>query len=209
MTVVATNCSSFFCAAPDATARARAIDALVDRHRYVRGVERNAGIENDDLAGRALDVGQRLQQHCLGFHCVSDFESAVGDHSEPEVLGMDLVLAYLPVLQLSDKRRSAKRHFVHAVLPVDNHHVPAVEALQHAHQDPDEVRMKHTEELVGCASGIGQRPEDVEDGPYTELLAYRCGMLHGAVMVRREHEADARLGDAVRHLRRLERDLRA
>ena len=85
----------------------------------------------------------------------------------------------------------------------------AFQSLQHAHENADQVRMKHAQQLVWRAGGIGQRAEDIEDGPDAELLAHRRRVLHRAVMARREHEAYARLGYACRDLSRLEHDLGA
>ena len=60
--------------------------------------------------------------------------------------------------------------------------------------------MEHADQLVRRAGRIGERPEDVEDRAHAELLAHRRRVLHRAVVVRREHEADAGLGDALRDL---------
>ena len=122
---------------------------------------------------------------------------------------MDLVLAHFAVLQLADHRRRAERDLVHPVLAVDDEHVPAAEALQHAHLDADEVGMEHAEQLVRRAGRIGERAQDVEDRPHAELLAHRRRVLHRAVVRRREHEADAGLRDRLRDLLGLQHDVGA
>ena len=109
---------------------------------------------------------------------------------------MDLVFAYLAVLQFADHGRSAQRHLVHAVLAIDHQGVVGAEALQHAHLDADQVGMEHAHQLVRRAGRIGQRTEDVEDGAHAQFLADRSDVLHRAVMTGREHEADAHFLDA-------------
>src|SRR5690606_37212749 len=42
-----------------------------------------------------------------------------------------------------------------------------------------------------CAGRVGQRAEDVEEGAHAHFAAHRRHVLHGAVVVGREHEADA------------------
>ena len=50
---------------PTATRHSRAVNAFMDRRGNVGRVKRNAGVEHDDLARRALDVGERFQHHRL------------------------------------------------------------------------------------------------------------------------------------------------
>src|SRR5581483_5698160 len=104
---------------------ARLLDALGYRRSHVRRVERHSGIEDHDLARRALDAGERLEHHLLRFQGVRHLEAAVADHAHAEILGMDLVLAHLAVLELADHGRGAERNLVHAVLAVHHQHVLA------------------------------------------------------------------------------------
>mmetsp|Transcript_20777 Transcript_20777/g.79644 ORF Transcript_20777/g.79644 Transcript_20777/m.79644 type:complete len:352 (-) Transcript_20777:6929-7984(-) len=83
------------------------------------------------------------------------------------------------------------------------------QALQHAHLDADQVGVEHAHQDVGRTGRIGQRTEDVEDGPHAELAAHRRDVLHRRVMVGREHEADAALGHAGGHLARRQLDVGA
>jgi hypothetical protein len=63
--------------------------------------------------------------------------------------------------------------------------------------------------MLGAPRRVGQRPEDVEDGLDAQFLAHRCHVLHGRMVVRREHEADAALFDGARNLLRVEVDVDA
>ena len=156
------------------------------------------GVERHDLARRALDVAERLQQHFLRFDRVLDLEAAIGLHRHAEVLGVDFVFEYFAVLELADHRRRAERDFVHAVAAVDDERVRAAELLQHADVDADQVLVEHADQLVRRARRVGQRAQDVEDRADAQFLAHRSRVLHRRMMVGREHEAHARLGDARR-----------
>ena len=81
-----------------------------------------------------------------------------------------------------------------------DHDVAAAQALQHAHQNADQVGMEHPQQLVRRAGGVGERTEDVEQRAHTQFAAHRGGVLHGAMEFRREHEADADGVDALGHL---------
>ena len=79
--------------------------------------------------------------------------------------------------------------------------MPAAETLQHADLNADEIRMKDAEQLIAGTRRIGERSEDIENRAHAELAAHRRRVLHGRMMIRREHEADAGLGDAFGNLR--------
>ena len=83
---------------------------------------------------------------------------------------------------------------------MNDQHVPAAEPLQHAHLDAHQVGVEHAHHLVLRAGRIGERAENVEYRAHPELPAHRRGVLHRAVVVGREHETDAHLVDAARHL---------
>ena len=57
--VTATNCSSLACAAPDATASRARLTPSADRAGHAGAVQRGAGVEQHDVAHRAVLVGQR------------------------------------------------------------------------------------------------------------------------------------------------------
>ena len=69
-------------------------------------------------------------------------------------------------------------------------------ALQRTHLDAHQVGVEHTHQDVRRIGRVGQRAQDVEDGAHTEFLAHGRHVLHRGVVVRREHEADAGVGDA-------------
>jgi hypothetical protein len=69
--------------------------------------------------------------------------------------------------------------------------------------------VEHAHQLIRRAGRIGQRPENIEDGPHAEFAAHRRDVLHCRVMVRREHEAHAGFRNRGRHLFRLQIDIDA
>src|SRR5690606_32491101 len=117
-----------------------------------------------------------------------------------EVLRVDLIFAHLPVLQFANQGGGSQRAFIHAVLAVDDQHVTGPQPLQDAHLDADQVGVEDAHELVGGIGGVGQRAQDVEDGPHPQFFAHGSDVLHGTVVGGGEHEADADLFDAFGHL---------
>ena len=69
--------------------------------------------------------------------------------------------------------------------------------------------MEDTQQIVWRRSRIGERPENVEDRAHAELLADRGDVLHGRMVVGREHEADTALGDAGSDLLTVQHDVGA
>ena len=79
----------------------------------------------------------------------------------------------------------------------------------HAHRLGDAVHVPgvgDADELVARPGRVGQRADEVERRRHAELAAHRRDVLHGEVVARREHEADAAGGDAAAHLLRREVD---
>src|SRR3954470_12503041 len=60
--------------------------------------------------------------------------------------------------------------------------------------------MEYTDQLVASSGRIGQRAEDIEQGSHTQFAAYRCGVLHRAVVIGRKHKPHTRLAYALSHL---------
>ena len=81
--------------------------------------------------------------------------------------------------------------------------------LHDAHEDAYQVRMEYTQQIVWCRSRVGERPQNVEDRAHAELLADGSNVLHGRMVVGREHEADAALGDAGSDLFTVQHDVGA
>jgi hypothetical protein len=55
--------------------------------------------------------------------------------------------------------------------------------------------MENTHDLLRCVGRVGQRAEDIENRPHAQFAAHRRGVFHRAVVVGREHEADAGFGN--------------
>ena len=94
----------------------------------------------------------------------------------------------------------ADADLVHAVFRVHHQHVFTAQIGQHPRQRLHQFAGEHAQHLVGRPGGIGQRAQHVEDGAHAHLLARADGVLHGAVVPGREHEAHPHPLDALRHL---------
>jgi hypothetical protein len=108
---------------------------------------------------------------------------------------VDFVFADFAILQLADQGGGAEGNFVETILAMHDQHALGAQALHDAHQDADQVGVENAHQRVGRAGRIGQRAEDVEQGAHPHLAAHRRHVLHGAVMVGREHEAEAGFRD--------------
>jgi hypothetical protein len=122
---------------------------------------------------------------------------------------MDFVFADFAILQLADQGGGAEGNFVETILAMHDQHALGAEALHDAHQDADQIGVENAHQRVGRAGRIGQRAEDVEQGAHPHLAAHRRHVLHGAVMVGREHEAEAGFRDTGGNLFRRQHDVGA
>ncbi len=80
--------------------------------------------------------------------------------------------------------------------------VVAAEPFEHVGQRLDELTAEDAHHLVGRPGRIGQRAEHIEDRAHPELSPRTHGVLHGAVMRRREQKAHPHTHDALRNLLR-------
>ncbi len=97
----------------------------------------------------------------------------------------------MTIFEFGDKGLAAQGDLVEAVAAMDHHHVPTAERLQHLGQGADEATIEHAEQLVRRISRIGERSQQIEQRPHAQRLAHWRGVLHGAVVVRREQEAQS------------------
>src|SRR5207244_8148823 len=74
--------------------------------------------------------------------------------------------------------------------------VPRAKAAQRLAQLIDQVTTAHAKQLVLGIGGVGERPENIEDGSEAELAPHGLDMTHRGVQQGRVAEADAQLADA-------------
>src|ERR1700738_3890038 len=65
------------------------LNAVGDRRRHVRRIERRAGVERDNFARHAGTILERFDQDLLGFAGIAHFQRAVRRHLQAEVFRMD------------------------------------------------------------------------------------------------------------------------
>ena len=184
--------------------RPRLLDALGDARRRLGDVERRAGVEQDDVEVRARGAVEDLAHVAGVLGGVAAAQVVERRAAQAELLGRDLVVHVeaLPGEHLDDGGGAGRRDLVEPVVAV--HDQVAVVAHQpHRLGDAlDVARVGDADELVSGAGRVGQRSDEVERRRHADLAAHRRHVLHGEVVARREHEADARLGDAAAHLGR-------
>lgn len=132
-----------------------------------------------------------------------------GSHGEVELLGVKDVFVDPAILELADQGFAGNRDFIEPFATKYGERTLAAEALQNADLDADQIGMEDAEHLVGCAGGVGERAEDVEEGAHAEFATHRRGVLHGAVVIGGEHEADTDFVDALADLLGAEVDVDA
>src|SRR5690606_17678919 len=176
------------------------LQAFFDGGRLVAGVNGQPGVQRNDITGGASDVIECLHQQRRRLFAVGDLDAAVRYHAHAEVFRMDLIFAHLPVLEFADQGGGSQRAFIHAVLTVDDQHVTGPQPLQDAHLYADQIGVEDAHELVGGIGRVGQRAQDVEDGPHPQFFAHGSDVLHGTVVGGGEHEANTDLFNAFGHL---------
>jgi hypothetical protein len=130
-------------------------------------------------------------------------------HRQVELFRVNFVFADSAIFQLANQRLAGDGDFVQPFATENGQRPRAAQALQDTHLDADEVGVEDAHDLLRRVGRVGQRAEDVENGPHAQFAAHRRGVLHRAVVVGREHEADAGFGDALRDLRRIQVDIGA
>jgi len=132
-----------------------------------------------------------------------------GAQLKAEFARIEFVFADLAILEFGDPGGVGQGDFIHAVATHHDHGVFAAHLFEHADHDADEVFVENADQLVLGFGWIGQWPEDVENRAHAHFLAHGRDMLHRAVVVGREHEADAQLVDAFTDLTRRDRQIHA
>src|SRR6267142_2389501 len=158
------------------------LHAVLKAWRATGDVDRSPGVERYDVAGRAGGILQRGHDHLAGFFHRRHAQRLGIVDRQAEPFGVDQVLVDFSVSQLSDHGLAAYRNLVQAFQAIDRHRATSTEALQDPDLNPDKIRMENAHQLRPCAGGVGQRTEDVEEGPHAELAPYRRGMPHRRVM---------------------------
>ena len=85
-------------------------------------------------------------------------------------------------------------------MTVDHEHALGAKTPGHLGHDRREPRIVDAQELPLGTCGVGERPQNVEDGPNPDLATHRTRMSHARVQRLGEQEADTGLVDAARHV---------
>ena len=142
---------------------------------------------------------QHAHEHGFGVFRRFHLERACACHAQAKVFGVNFVFTHHAVLEFTHQGACAQADFVQPIAAIDHQCMLGAQALQGSHLDADQIFVEHPHEDVGGARRIGQGAEDVEDGAHTQLLAHGGHVLHGRVVVGREHKTDAHITDAIRY----------
>ncbi len=115
----------------------------------------------------------------------------------------------LPTVDLDDLRGCARGDLVETVLAGDDERTVDAKPRQCAGDRLQERGIGDADQLPPRTRGVRQRAEQVEDRAHGQLTPDGDHEARGLVVRRGEHEAEARLLDAPRHLPRSEVDPRA
>src|SRR5438477_395148 len=114
-------------------------------------------------------------------------------YREAVALGIELPHRDVTRLHLPHVADAARRDLVHADAAVHDQCVVGAQARQRGGDEGCPVRLGHAHHLAPYPGGVGERAQQVHDGPDGELAPHRTGVFHGGVEVGREQECDARL----------------
>src|SRR5690606_7485453 len=86
--------------------------------------------------------------------------------------------------------------FIESVVRVYDQRVFTAETAQYFRQRATQFRVENADDLAFDMSGIGERPENIEERAQAQILARLNRVFHCAVMIDGKHEADADLAHA-------------
>src|SRR5882672_7919391 len=153
----------------------RPLHSVFERRSPPADIDRRARDQGNDVARGPAGVLERGDDDLARFfHCRNSQGLRVVDR-QAESLRVNEIFGDLAVLQLADHRLAAHGYLVEPFEAVDGHAALRAEPLEHPDLDSHKVLVKNAHHLPLCASGIGQRTKDVEDGAHAELAPHRGG----------------------------------
>ena len=179
-------------------ARVTAVDGCARRTHAGGGIgrgaahlERERGIEDDRVAMRpaiaTLEHRAQAGGVVRGVAAREVAGRAAGEAQLPRVAPRALDTTRPHVVNLE---RPHRRGLVPARLAVDDEHALDRHAGERVGHETRGVRAVGADQGKGRRGRVGQRPEQVEHGPYRERATHRRDLLHRRVIVRREEEGE-------------------
>ena len=176
------------------------LNAIGQRFAAVGGEEGGGGIEQHDVTLGAGDfagenvardggiVGGLAAGEVFGGAVVAEKRGGIN------VVGFDDA-----VFQLRAARCGGEGDFIHAVVAMHDEDAAGAEGFENFREGFGQLRGKNAEKLAGCAGGVGERPQQIEQGAHAELFAHRAGKTHGLVEGGGKHEGDADFVERLLH----------
>src|SRR5437773_307092 len=175
--------------------------ALLEVARLASRHQGRRRVHEDDVPSRAGLAPEHEADDLRVLAAVAAPEITDRRAGQAEVLGAHARAPHHPLVHLGDLALAGVGDLVEPVGAVDDERPDGAELREHAGQGLREARRRDLDQLGVRAGGIRQRPQEIEDGPDTDLTTGRHHVLHGRVQERGIHEPDADLVDAAPHLR--------
>ena len=152
--------------------------------------ERRGGIEQHDVARRAGFAAQHAANDAGVLRRVAALQVLGRGARQAGVLGRDLEAADRAAVELDDRGRPRGGELVGAVAAMDDPDALGAEIAQDLGHGLRPLGVEHADQLAPGAGRVGERAQQVEDGPRAELDPRRPHVAHGAVVPGRHEEAD-------------------
>src|SRR5690606_5724974 len=169
--------------------------ALLQRSDGTSDNQRAGGIQQGYVAIGIPGAGKNLAQRVCIVRGIAALEFFRRGTPQAYFFRGDLEQAYAAALDGGDLGHACRRHLVESVTVHDPDRFRA-QPLEHMRDRLHPIRRKNPDELFFDTGRIGERSEQVEDRARAELHPGGANVTHRSVMIGREHEADARFGNA-------------
>ncbi len=123
-----------------------------------------------------------------------------------EVNGANQTFGDVAGANLEDSGRRPRRDLVHSIFAVYDHRMSCAQFHQRLRHRGRQPHLGNPDQLARRTRGIGNRTQQVEQGPDAEFLSERNHPRHRGMIIRGEHEADAGALQAALESRRVELD---
>lgn len=169
--------------------------------RGARDHERSGGIETDDVEAGAGRSREHVAGDANGVLEIIGEEGISTRGGEPELGGIDGQVSDVTLRDAGDAGdagdvgEAQRADFIHLAFAVHDPGARGAKAGQRFAHEGDQGGAIDAQELVSCTSGVGERPEKIEDCREAQRGPGGGGVLRRGMMIHREAETDPRLAE--------------
>ena len=150
----------------------RALDAFAHRRRFSADEQRCAGVQQHDVAARALVSPARTSRRIAALAAASPpCRSLALGLRKPEVRRVHVERRHRAVPALRHLRVAGRRHLVDAVGAVHDPRAVRAQQQQRPRNQLGQLRVRHAHELASRAGRVRQRSEQIERRPHARARA--------------------------------------